>query len=149
MKRCLILVFVFFNVFLFAQEAAFMDKLIFKKEATFGDLVTLFSYLVNENVTESYDLNVQDLKEKFKFFPKNISETKKLTVGDFSLIAIQYLKIESGLLYLATRNSRYATRELINRKVVPFNTSEYDYISGLDLISYLQKVVGYEESNKN
>ncbi|HOV15088.1 MAG TPA: hypothetical protein PK771_12440 [Spirochaetota bacterium] len=149
MKKFLIFVFVIFNVCLFAQEAAFMDKLIFKKEANMSDLVTLFSYLVNDNSSDKYDLNLKTLRNKFKYFPKNSSETKKITVGDFSLVAIQYLKIESGLFYLATRDGRYATRELMNRKIIPFNTSEYDYITGLDLISYLQKVVGYEESVKN
>lgn len=148
--RKLILPFLFFvNICLFSQEAAFMDKLIFKEKATFGDLVTLFSYLSGEGSTEDFDSNLRDMKMKFKFFPKDVSETRKITVGDFSLFAIQYLKIESGLFYLATRSERYASRELIDRKIVPFNTSEYNNISGLELISYLQKVVGYEESVKN
>lgn len=133
----------------YSQEAAFMDKLIFKKIADFSDLTTLFCYLTQNDSSGDFNDNVRDLRKIIKYFPKDYSKDKNLTVGDFSLIAIQYLRVESGLFYLATRSGRYATRELVNRKVIPFNTSEYDYISGLDLISYLQKVVGYEESVKD
>jgi len=152
MKKILVMFFCLLGFAVFAQEALFMDKLIFEKESTMEDLVTLYSYLINDKFSDNlknYDANLKYLKDKFKYFPKETSPTKKVTVGDFSLLTIQYLKIESGLFYLATRNGRYATRELLSRNIIPFNTSEYDYISGLDLVSYLQKVVSYEETLKN
>jgi hypothetical protein len=125
----------------------FIDNLYQKKVISFSDGIAVFCYFTKVDVKNDFEENVKSLKNVFKYFPVKYSKDKNFTVGDFSLFAIQYLKIKSGIFYLATKNGRYASRELIIRNIIPFNTSELNVLSGEQLLSYLQKVVEYEENN--
>jgi hypothetical protein len=105
----------------------------------------MYCYLYKLPVDKDFARNIDSLKTRMKYFPKKYLAENYFTVGDFSLFAMQYLNIKSGLFYLATQNGRYATRELMIRNIVPFNTSEYEKLSGQEFITLIQKVVEYEE----
>ncbi len=145
MKKYIVILFLFFNFFIFSDQIAFINQLIGKKYATISDLVVAFCYLYNIEVKEDFSENVKQLSHFIKKFPKNMNSDREITVGDFSLFAVQYLKLKSGIFYLATKSGRYATRELIIINIVPFNTSEFEKISGEELLKYLEKVIDYEE----
>ncbi|OHD16859.1 MAG: hypothetical protein A2086_12370 [Spirochaetes bacterium GWD1_27_9] len=149
MKKIIFMFLIVFSIHLYSQEASFIDDLSTKKNATFSDCVKMFCFMYNVEVTDEFSQNVKNLSKFVKYFPKGYSANKKLTVGNFSLFAVQYLKINGGLFYLATKSGRYATRELIFRDILLFNTSEYEEISGVDLIRFIHKVVDYEEKHKN
>jgi hypothetical protein len=126
------------------NDTNFILSLVDKKTATFGDAVSSFCYLNNINSTNDFDKNLENLKKIIPYVPKNFSKDQDLTYGDFSLLAIQQLKIKSGIFYLSTKTGRYAIRELMLVNLIPYNTSEYKKMSGPDLIKYLQKVTEYE-----
>jgi hypothetical protein len=145
MKNCITAILILVTVGAFAGEAAYMDNLSVKKMATFEDAVICFNYLYGTQLDASadYETRLTELQKSVKYLPKKYGAEKPLTVGDFSLLAIQYLEINSGLFYLATRSGRYASRELSSREIIDYNTSEWSVLSGIDLIRILQKVGEY------
>jgi hypothetical protein len=145
MKKFFIIAFIFLSYMVFSQEIEFIEKLNAQKEASYYDCVKSFCYLYKINVTDDFNTDLESLKGSITKLPKNYSAEKKLTVGTFSIFAIQYLKNKSGLFYLASHSGRYAARELIFRGLLPYNTSEWDILSGEDLIRNIQKVVDYAE----
>ncbi len=148
MKKYLTVFFVIFCFYLYPETVSqeeFLRTVVEKQFSIFSDCVSAFCYLYKINVQDKFDTNVKNLKENIKHFPKKYSQDEKLTFGDFSLFAMQYLKLKSGMFYMAGKSPRYAIRELILLDLIPYNTSEWEKMSGLDLISYIQKVVDYEE----
>lgn len=145
MKKILILWMVLTGAFLQAQDAGFMDSLFEKKELTYGDCVKTFGYMYGLEVTDNNEGNIALLRSKVKYLPKKTPDAK-LTVGDLSLLLMQYLKIESGLFYLASRSGRYASRELMIRNIIAPNTPEMRTVSGELFINTLRKAVEYAES---
>jgi hypothetical protein len=145
MKKFLTLIFFITCAFSFSDEIEFTAGIYDKQSVTFTDGVTMYCYLYKLPVDKDFARNIDSLKTRMKYFPKKYLAENYFTVGDFSLFAMQYLNIKSGLFYLATQNGRYATRELMIRNIVPFNTSEYEKLSGQEFITLIQKVVEYEE----
>jgi len=145
MKKLIIIFFLCLTYFLHSQQIEFIDNLYKQKNATYYDCIKSFCYLNNLEVTNNFEKDLESLKKIIKYLPKNIPDEKKLSLGNFSLLAIQYLKIESGMMYFATHSGRYASRELMMRGLIPFNASEWEEMSGAELISNLQKVVEYAE----
>lgn len=130
----------------YRAEVDFIIELEKKENATFSDLVQAFCYMNDINVEKSFEANLENLQEIIVHLPKNFTEEKMLTFGDFSLFAMQHLKIKGSLWYSASKTGRYAVRELALLKVIPFNTSEWEKMSGIELIRYMQKVAEYEET---
>lgn len=143
MKKFWLFLFLILVISSYANQNEFIVLLSEKKEASFEDAVISFCYLYNIEIKNAFEENVENLKRYIKIFPKRYEKEKKLTVSDFSLLAIQYLNIKSGLFYLITKNGRYASRELMLINIIPFNKSEWDIISGIELIKLLQKVDEY------
>lgn len=149
-KRLFLIILVLFICsFIYGEQADFFTQLSEKEYATFSDCVVSYCYFRNIQVTDNFDKNVMALQEQITKMPKNLSEDKSLTVGDFSMLTAQHLNIKSGLFYLASKAGRYASRELFQLNIIPLNTSEFEKISGLELIQLLQKVVEYEEKKVN
>jgi hypothetical protein len=149
MKKYLILLFLIFSYSLFSEpigEIEFIEKLNEQKTATYDDCVKVFCYIYKTDVTDDFNVNVENLKANIKKIPKGYKPERKLDIGTFSVFAMQYLKIESGLFYLASHSGRYAVREMAIRGLVPNNTSEWESLSGPELIRYIQKVVEYAET---
>ena len=126
------------------NDSDFILSLVDKKTATFGDAIASFCYINNINPVNDYNSNIENLKKIIHNLPKKNFNDKELTFGDFSLLAMQHLKIKSGIFYLSTKSGRYAIRELMLLNIIPLNTSEFKKMSGPDLIKYLQKVTEYE-----
>lgn len=126
-----------------ADEITFLDELAEKEYATYSDLLRSFCYLHNLEVSEDDGENYLKLLELMPGVRKYMHYEKAATVGQFSTMAMEYLKIKSGIFYMATKRGRYAARELMLLNIVDYNTSEYEKISGIELIRYIRKVVEY------
>jgi hypothetical protein len=129
----------------FGNEIMFLELLSNKNKALFSDAVIAFCYLSKFEVSPDFENNLTNLKTKIKYFPKKYSAEKQLTIGDFSLLAMQYLGLKSGMFYLLSKTGRYASRELVLLEIIPINYSEHEKLSGRDLIRYIQKVIEYED----
>ncbi|MCG8569670.1 MAG: hypothetical protein MJB14_05990 [Spirochaetes bacterium] len=128
------------------SEIEFIDQLSTKEYATFGDAVLAFCYLYQFEISDDFQHNVVLLKGKFRHWPKKGNIDQILTIGNFSLFAIQYLNIKSGIFYLMTKSGRYASRELVLLDIIPRNTSENEKVTGMELLRFIQKVSEYEKS---
>ena len=146
MKIFIVSIFFMIGIFSFSDEIEFTSSIYDKSVVSFTDGVTMYCYMYKLPVDMDFSKNVESLKGSIKYFPAKYDAESVFTIGDFSLFAMQYLNINSGLFYLATHNGRYATRELTIRNIIPFNTSEYEKISGQEFITLIQKVVDYEEN---
>jgi len=147
MKKFIIIVLLFFNFLIFSDQIEFINELTTKKYVTMSDLIISFCYLYNIEVSTDFETNVKSLSKFIAKLPKKLNKDRVITMGDFSLIAAQYLKLKSGLFYLATKSGRYALRELMLVNIIQTNTSEFEKISGEELLKYLEKVIEYEEKN--
>lgn len=152
-KILLIYAIIFFTIFftnsVFANQAEYLNKLSEKKQASFNDLVYTFCYMLQKDPSsDNIQVNLSLIKDRIKYLPKKYSADKPLTIGDFSLFTMQYLNIKSGIFYMASKSGRYAVRELSLIGIVPYNTSEWENMSGMELINLLQKVGEYVE-NRN
>ena len=147
MKKIFTAVLIFLNFYIFSDQIKFINELTEKEYATISDLVISFCYLYNIEVSEDFNTNVNNPSKFINKFPKNMDNNRVATIGDFSLFAAQYLNLKSGLFYLATKSGRYAARELMLINIIQYNTSEFEKISGEDLLKYLEKVIEYEEKD--
>jgi len=144
MKKTVLIIFLIFVInFIYPNQGDFLNVLSEKKNAAFEDCITSFCYLYELEVKEDFNENIEMLKQKIKHFPKKYSKENLLTIGDFSVFAAQYINIKSGIFYMAGKNGRYASRELMIINIIPLYTSEWNKISGLELIRLLQKVDDY------
>lgn len=143
--KTLLIIALFFTISLTvkADEISFLDELADKEQATYSDLLRIFCYLHNLEVSEDDGENYLKLLELMPGVRKYLHYEKAATVGQFSTMAMEYLKIKSGIFYMATKKGRYAARELMLLNIVDHNTSEYEEISGIELIRYIRKVVEY------
>jgi hypothetical protein len=130
---------------IYSSQTDFINSLLEKKAATFSDCIMSFCYLKNIDPSGDFDANLGQLKKIIPIMPKNISKDKALTIGDFSLLAAQYLDLKTVLLYIGSKSPRYAVRELIEINILPFNTSEWEKVSGLELIKLMQRIYTYVE----
>lgn len=126
-----------------ADEINFLDELADKEYAAYSDLLRAFCYLNRLEVVEDDGKNYLRLLEVMPGVRKYLHYERPARVGQFSVMAMEYLKIKSGIFYMATKRGRYATRELMLLNIVEHNTSEYEQISGIELIRYIRKVVEY------
>ena len=55
-------------------------------------------------------------------------------------MVVRFLKLDDSLLYNITRAKRYAFRLCVSEGIMKFNGSEYDKISGSELIEVVSKV---------
>lgn len=132
---------------LYCGESEYVLELTAKEKASFSDLVISFCYLYDLEVTDNFEENLDKVGQKITYLPKNQDPRRNVTVGDFSLFAMQYLGLKSGIFYLATKSGRYASRELMMRLLIPRNTSEHEILSGVELLRNIQKVVDYENQD--
>ena len=148
-KFILLFCFIFTLPLLFCNQVEFLNQLCEKEKASFSDCIKCFCYLNNIDTSDDFEDNVTNLQKHIQYMPKKYSENKTATIGDFSLLAIQFLNIKTGIFYLITKSGRYASRELNQLNIIPFNTSEWQEISGIELIRLLQKVDEYAQERKN
>lgn len=140
-----IIVVMFITGIIFANQADFFNTLIEKETATFEDCVKSFCYMSEIEVTGDFDMDVDNLKAVIPDFPRKYSASKPLIIGDFALLAMQFLKIDGGLFYRVTSVGRYASRELTFINFLPANTSEYEKLSGIELMQLLRRVDEYDK----
>jgi hypothetical protein len=143
-KKIFVLFILFFSIYgLFCSQVEFINNLLEKKTALFSDCITSFCYLKGIDASSDFQSNLKELNKTVKFVPLNIKGNKELTIGDFSLLAAEYLDLKTVLLFIASNSPRYATRELIEINILPLNTSEWEKVSGVELIKLMQRIYTY------
>ena len=123
----------------FGQEVNFINDLSGKKAVTFEDGVKMFLYTLGKTPA-GFDADIKTLKGmnllKFDTYDKD----EPLRRGMLALMVARHLKLKGSLLYLMFDTQRYAHRACVADKIMDVNTSEWDTLTGDELIDVMAVV---------
>jgi hypothetical protein len=137
MKRnAFLLAFLLVFTFGFAQEINFVNELAGKKTVTFGDAVKMYLYTLGK-APAGFDPDVKTLKAMNILKAKEYDRDKPLRRGMLALMVARHLKLKGSLFYLMFDTRRYAHRACVAEKIMDVNTSEFDMISGDELLEVM------------
>lgn len=118
----------------------FINDLADKEEVTFEEAITFF-VMVTENKTQSYESNLQLLQSR-GILSGNISTDKNdpLKRGLLAGMIAEKLELGDSLLYMILPIERYAFRACVAEDIMQVEGSEWDTISGGELIEIMTAV---------
>ena len=106
-------------------------QILIKEQASIGDAVFLVASLDSPSITRDL-VNVNNYARI-----KSLNLTNYLSIGDFSIITIEFNKAKSGILYSLTGFSKYAAECLVFQKIIPAGFSFSRPVSGPELVGFL------------
>jgi hypothetical protein len=127
---------------LFAQSTAtveYLQNLSKAESATVGDAVKLFS-LQSGKGYQNFDSSSSSLKQEGILPDKQYSEQDSLSRGLLAFMVTRYLKLTDSLWFNLFGAERYAYNACASAKIMPEGKSEWDKMSGPDLIEMLGKI---------
>lgn len=131
-----------------ADQTTFLNALGEKKQTTVEDAVTLYVYLLGKNPA-AFASNVDLLKKESILKPKkNYQPDTRLRKGLLAGMIARHLKLNDSLMYLVFRTDRYAHRACIADAIMEVEGSEWDPISGDQLIEIIGIVSSRMEDSK-
>jgi hypothetical protein len=148
--RLLIVVLLLVTIPLFAQRSrrgdqtiknvTFVHEIAEKDAVSFGDAVRFLVLILGKEPTNTLagDLNI--LKGAGITAGLNYTENISMKKGMLALIIADYLKLGDSLFYMIFKTQRYAFRACIANDIMDYDASEYDSISGGELIEIMSKV---------
>jgi hypothetical protein len=137
--RAVLILYLMAAIPLAAQELGnldFINNLGEKDAATYGDAVTFFIYMQNR-YPEGFEADIKTLNRSNITTGIKAGREDVLTRGTLSLMLARYLNLKDSLLYLISNTGRYAYRACVAADLMDFNGSEWDIISGEELIEIM------------
>lgn len=144
-KFLLTALFVLCPVLAFAQQSLvdlnFINSMDNKKRATFGDAIRFIALDIGERYpdfesTLSFLKRVNIVKNDYS----NLTASTPLRKGVLARMIARYLKLNDSLMYDIFRTERYAFRACAAENLMPLNGSEWDIVSGAELIEIMRRV---------
>jgi len=114
----------------------FINDLAEKGAATFGDAVTFF-ILIDNKKPGGFNRNLAILNKSKIATGITEGEASVLTRGTLSLMIARRLDLKDSLFYAMTGASRYAFRACVAADIMDINASEWDTLSGEELIEIM------------
>lgn len=131
-----------------ADQTGFLIALGEKKQATVEDAVTLYTYLLGK-IPGTFKANVDNLKkEAILKASKDYRPDQRLRKGLLAGMIARHLKLKDSLLYLIFGTDRYAHRACIADAIMETEGSEWDPLSGDQLIEIMGIVASRMEDLK-
>jgi len=122
----------------------FIHNLAEKQQTTFNDAVEFFAQVIYGK-SYTFETNLTLLKRKGITKGMNYTKNSPLTKGMICLMAARYNNLNDSLLYIIFKSERYAFRVCASHKIVKYNGSEWDQISGEELIEIMNKTITLKE----
>ena len=107
-----------------------------KKNATFADTVKFFVIVMGKE-TKNFEQDYRILLTENILPSEKYNPFMKINRGLLALMTAKYLKLNDSLFYLIFGGERYAYVACIADKIMEPNGSEWDKISGEDLIEIM------------
>jgi hypothetical protein len=127
----------------------YIQNLARKEKATNADAVRLFVLQTGKTFTSHND-GVSQLVANKLLDDGQYDENEPLRKGLLSLITARYLGLDDSLWFNMTGAGRYAYRMCVSEKLFRTGGSEYEYVSGSELLELMGKISArLEESNVN
>ncbi|MFC1671077.1 hypothetical protein ACFL20_11860 [Spirochaetota bacterium] len=112
-----------------------------KKIATNGDAVKFFM-MAMDKTPGAFKTDVSKLKKLGVLRSTDIDEKSPLRRGVIANMVVRHLKLRDSLLYIIFGTDRYAYRVCAARRIMDYDGSEWDIISGEELIEIMSNVTG-------
>ena len=118
----------------------YVNELGDRKQATFGDIVTLLVLDMGEKTLgfES-DLSVLNVRNKIAA-GYNLRENAPLRKGAAARLIARYLRLSDSLMYNIFGTERYAYRACVAAGIMIADGSEWDYVGGEELLEIMRRV---------
>lgn len=144
MKNIAGTIILFLSLFIFSTAPAqdisqlnFIHSLDSQAIATYGDAVKLFAVSTGARAgnfaSESAFLDEQGLALKY-------NEDKPLSRGMAALMTARYLNLKGSFMYLIFKSERYAYRACVADSLMPGDASEFDKLSGPELLELMSLI---------
>lgn len=117
----------------------FIENLGNKKTATFGDAVSFYMLTLDRN-TQGFNRDLNTLNAKGIAAGYNYKKGDALRKGVIALMVARHLKLKDSLWYVFFGTERYAYRACIAAGILPPRGSEWDKVSGEELIEIMRRV---------
>ncbi len=134
----------------FAQDAGqmnFINDLAGKKEVTFEHAVKFYMYTLGK-VSTNFDADVKTLRDMKILKAAKYEKGRPLRRGMLALMIARHLKIKNSLFFLMFDTRRYAHRACVGAQIMDVDTSEFDLMSGDELIEAMAAVSERMEGKK-
>jgi hypothetical protein len=140
-RNAFLMAFLFISSIVFSQEINFINDLSGKKNITFEDGVKMFLYTLGKTPA-GFDADVKTLQDMglLKFPAYQYERNDPLRKGMLALIVARRLKLQGSLFYLMFDTQRYAHRACVAEKIMDVNSSEWDTMTGDELIDVMAVV---------
>ncbi|MBN2080340.1 MAG: hypothetical protein JW838_15320 [Spirochaetes bacterium] len=132
---------------IFSQEINFINQLSGKKVVTFGEGVRMYMYALGR-VPRGFDADVRTLKDTGLLKKDRYDADRPLRRGMLALMVARHLKLKGSLFYMMFDTRRYAHRACVGEKIMAVNTSEFDKLTGDELIEVISIVTARMEGAK-
>jgi hypothetical protein len=133
---------IFISTQLFAQNIAnieFINTVADKDKTTFADGVQFFMLTAGKKV-QSFEENMKVLNREGIASGINFIKDSPLRRGALALMLARYLKLGDSLLYTIFKSERYAYRACVASNIMSYDGSEWDTLSGGELVEIMTKV---------
>jgi hypothetical protein len=121
-------------------DLGFIHNLAEMKQTTFNDAVQFFSLTIFKQ-SYTFKQNLSMLQRKGIAKGMNYKYNAPLTKGMICLMAARYNKLSDSLLYMIFKTERYAFRVCASHRIVKYEGSEWDPISGEELIEIMNRTI--------
>jgi hypothetical protein len=139
-RSALLLLIGFIFSFASAHEITFLSELSEKNKVTFGDAVAMYMYTLGkapEKTWVNYDAALKVLKEMKLLKADRYDKDKPLRRGMLALMIARQLRLKGSLFYLMFDTERYAFRACVAAKIMDADGSEWDTMTGDELIEIM------------
>lgn len=132
---------------LYSQGINFINTLGEKKVATYDDALQIFmmemgkpsgGFTANKRYLDRYGITIK----------MDYKKDHPLRRGILCKMIARYLDIKDSLFYLIFKTERYAFRACASRGLMDANNSEWDKLSGEELLEIMLKVSDFKDKEK-
>lgn len=146
MKKLIIVIIISLSAsFLFTQSNDILDDIIGQKKIDF-DYGVYAIFVAGGLISDDTDpiVAVQKLSE-LNWKLKNITNSGKITLGQTSLLLMNALNINGGIMFSLLKNERYAYKELVYKGILNQDDNLNRNVSGVEFLIILGDTLEYLE----
>ncbi len=122
------------------KNVTFVHEISEKDAVSFGDTVRFLVLILGKEPTKTLASDLDILKNAGIRAGLQYAENIPMKKGMLALILADYLKLGDSLFYMIFKTQRYAFTACIANGIMDFDASEYDSVSGGELIEIMSKV---------
>ena len=121
------------------SQVTFINEIADKEQVTYGEGIQFFLMVIEKKIG-SFQENVNFLNKEGLTKGITLTKDSPLRRGTLSLILARHLKLSDSLLYNIFKSERYAYRACAAKEIMEYDGSEWEILSGGELVEIMTKV---------